>query len=115
MDAQTAYRHAMRCYRIASKHAGGNGSVAAFTAATSLVRSITGVWDVPRQPPFQTWVRAGKPTKVLVNSINFAVLPRFKHRDDGFGRPLEPVIYRPGKLHVWRSMTEFCKRTRAAS
>ena len=117
MDVQTVYRHAMRCYRIAAKlpKTGTSGdSVGAFIAATSLVRSITGVWDVPK-PLYRQQVCSGKRQRVTLWHGDFAVVPRFKHRDDGFGGPVETVIYRPGKLQVNRSMTLFCKRTNKES
>lgn len=111
MNIRTVYRNAMRCYRLANKPGAFYNHPSAAIAAVALVRSITGVWDVPCRPRVVSVIRCGRAGSTPVESANFQVQPRYRHRDDGFGNPLDPVIYRPGKLQVNRSMTLFCRMT----
>lgn len=118
-DIRAAYRTAMRCYRIAKKlpHTKnpGPGTVLAYGSAVAMVRTITGLWDIPQQS-FVTvrrgqrqrlldcdWARQPTWRQQIVNqaAVDFGATPRYRE-----------VLMRPGKLHVMRSMTEFCRRTR---
>jgi hypothetical protein len=88
----------MRCYRIARRDP---MNVAGFVAATGAVRELTGVWDVPMPPTPQQRAGWERP-------------PRSRFVPADFGGPEREVLTQPGRLCVWRSMTLFCRRTRAA-
>lgn len=108
MDSRAVYRNAMRCYRLARK----SQDVAQFMAAVSLVRSLTGVWDIPHEVNLAaltnqrtTFARRPEYRSAVVNrtAVDFGAQPKTR-----------VVITRPGRLHVYRSMTLFCRRTRSS-
>lgn len=110
MDARTVYRSAMRCYRLAvkAKHTDDGNSVQQFNAAVSLVRSVTGKWDIPilRHPVHYWQVAFERPPCHRYVVVNQAAA------DFGAASITRRLAYKPGRLWVRQAHTQFCRRTR---